>query len=107
MPGRQSMEKLGILLETFRFVAFSLRLRLRRRYGINPLRQGPARQVRPRVPAGPGVTSPRMKLIPKRRPCVGDSKDLISNDFLNAKDTKKKIKVVKNEDHKGEACAWI
>lgn len=40
-----------------------------------------------------------IKPIPKRRPCVGDPKDLISSDFLNAKKvetkTKSKVKVKK------------
>ncbi|PIN25143.1 hypothetical protein CDL12_02116 [Handroanthus impetiginosus] len=33
-----------------------------------------------------------LKPIPKRRPCVGDPKDLISSDFLNAKKVETKVK---------------
>ncbi|KAG8391346.1 hypothetical protein BUALT_Bualt01G0178300 [Buddleja alternifolia] len=33
-----------------------------------------------------------LKPIPKRRPCVGDPKDLISSDFLNAKKVEAKMK---------------
>ncbi|KAL3815168.1 hypothetical protein ACJIZ3_016436 [Penstemon smallii] len=33
-----------------------------------------------------------VKPIPKRRPCVGDPKDLISSDFLNAKKVESKVK---------------
>ncbi|XP_073158114.1 uncharacterized protein [Henckelia pumila] len=46
-----------------------------------------------------------VKPIPKRRPCVGDPKDLITSDFLNGKKVEKKVKqkrivkkVVGNED---------
>ncbi|KAL8555545.1 hypothetical protein ACS0TY_003377 [Phlomoides rotata] len=33
-----------------------------------------------------------IKPIPKRRPCIGDPKDLISSDFLNAKKVETKVK---------------
>lgn len=33
-----------------------------------------------------------VKPIPKRRPCVGEPKDLISSDFLNAKKVETKVK---------------
>ncbi|KAK4414387.1 hypothetical protein Salat_2851700 [Sesamum alatum] len=36
-----------------------------------------------------------LKPIPKRRPCVGEPKDLISSDFLNSKKVKSKVKVKK------------
>ncbi|KZV31603.1 hypothetical protein F511_13543 [Dorcoceras hygrometricum] len=56
-------------------------------------------------PSSPVPVLCGVKPIPKRRPCVGDPKDLISSDFLNAKKVERKVKshrnvkkVVGNED---------
>ncbi|XP_075474697.1 uncharacterized protein LOC142505549 [Primulina tabacum] len=56
-------------------------------------------------PSSPVPVLCGIKPIPKRRPCVGDPKDLISSDFLNAKKVERKVKskrnvkkVVGNED---------
>ncbi|KAL2478567.1 Plant protein of unknown function [Forsythia ovata] len=43
-----------------------------------------------------------VKPVPKRRPCVGDPKDLIASDFLNAKKVEGKVKTTKGKVKKAE-----
>ncbi|CAI9764939.1 unnamed protein product [Fraxinus pennsylvanica] len=38
-----------------------------------------------------------VKPVPKRRPCIGDPKDLIASDFLNAKKVEAKVKTTKGK----------